>query len=200
MTAPPRLARPGGTREDDDAGLVAASLDDAEQFTAVYDRHFAAVYRYVAGRLGRDAADDVVAETFLAAFRRRAAFDPGRGAVRPWLFGFATKLIAQHRRVETRRYRALARLGPEPDPGGHEDSVTTSVTAERMQPALARALAGLSRKDRDVVLLKALGQLTHEEIATVLGIPYGTVGSRLNRARRRLRAELPAHEIDTEGA
>ncbi|WP_067451371.1 RNA polymerase sigma factor [Actinomadura macra] len=198
MTAPPHLAQPGGTREDD-AGLVAASLRDAELFTAVYDRHFPAVYRYVAGRLGREVADDVVAETFLAAFRRRATFDPSRGDVRPWLFGFATKLIAQHRRVETRRYQALARLGPEPDPGGHEDSVAASVTAERMQPALARALAALSRKDRDVVLLKALGQLSHEEIAAVLGIPYGTVGSRLNRARRKLRADLPPDAFDTEG-
>ncbi len=70
------------------------------------------------------------------------------------------------------------------------------MSAERLQPSLARALAGLSRKDRDVVLLKALAQLSHEEIAAVLGIPYGTVGSRLNRARGKLRAALPAH---TEG-
>ncbi|MBT2206711.1 RNA polymerase sigma factor [Actinomadura sp. NEAU-AAG7] len=189
MTAPPELAEPEAAR--DDAALLAASLQDGEEFTALYDRYFPAVYRYVAGRLGREAADDVVAETFLAAFRRRAAFDPARGAVRPWLYGIATNLIAQHRRTETRRYQALARIGTEPDQTGHEDRVASSVTAERLQPHLARALAGLSRKDRDVVLLKALGQLGNEEIAAVLGVPYGTVGSRLNRARRKLRADLP---------
>jgi RNA polymerase sigma-70 factor (ECF subfamily) len=189
VTAPPETA-------PTDAELLAASVRDGDRFTAVYDRHYAGVHRYVAGRLGPQAADDVVAETFLTAFRRRAAFDPSRGDVRPWLFGIATNLIAQHRRTETRRYRVLAKVGADRDPGGHDDRVAASVSAERLQPSLARALAALSRKDRDVVLLKALAQLTHEEIADVLGIPYGTVGSRLSRARRKLRAALPA---PTEG-
>ncbi|WP_067486307.1 RNA polymerase sigma factor [Actinomadura hibisca] len=184
MTAPPDLAAPA------DEELVAASLHDPESFTAVYDRHYPAVYRYVAGRLGTQAADDVAAETFLIAFRRRATFDPVKGALRPWLFGIATTQIGQHRRAETRRYQALSRVGAEPDAAGHEERVLASVTAERLQPKLARALAKLSRKNRDVVLLSALGQLTHEEIAAALGIPYGTVGSRLSRARRTLRAAL----------
>ncbi|MFD0683632.1 RNA polymerase sigma factor [Actinomadura fibrosa] len=192
MTAPPDVDAADRVRDDDrdDAALVAASVRDADRFTAVYDRHFAGVHRYVAGRLGPQAADDVVAETFLSAFRRRASFDPAKGQVRPWLFGIATNLVAQHRRAETRRYRALARVAPAPDDGGHEDRVAATVTAERMQPRLASALAALSRKDRDVVLLVALAQLTHEEVAAVLGIPYGTVGSRLSRARRKLRAAL----------
>ncbi|GAA2130241.1 RNA polymerase sigma factor [Actinomadura napierensis] len=185
MTAPPDTA-------PTDAELLTASVRDGDRFTAVYDLHYADIHRYVAGRLGPQAADDVVAETFLAAFRRRTSFDPSRGAVRPWLFGIATNLIAQHRRTETRRYRVLARVGVDRDPGGHDDRVATSVSAESLQPSLARALAGLSGKDRDVVLLKALAQLSHEEIADVLGVPYGTVGSRLNRARRKLRAALPA--------
>ncbi|MEV5568958.1 RNA polymerase sigma factor [Spirillospora sp. NPDC052269] len=186
MTVPPETALT-------DAELLATSVRDGDLFTAVYDRHYADIHRYVAGRLGPQTADDVVAETFLAAFRSRAAFDPSRGSVRPWLFGIATNLIAQHRRTETRRYRALAQLGAEPDPGGHEDRVAASVSAEGLQPSLARALAALSRKDRDVVLLKALAQFSNQEIADVLGIPSGTVGSRLNRARRKLRAALPAH-------
>lgn len=182
--------------EIDDTALIAASLDDPERFTAVYDRHFPAVYGYVAGRLGAQAADDVVAETFLAAFRRRASFDPARGGVRPWLFGIATTLVAQHRRVETRRYRTFARLGAEPETGGHEDRVVRAVAAAGRRPDLARALARLSRKERDVVLLVALADLKHEEIAAVLGIPYGTVGSRLNRARRKLRAALSLTDGD----
>lgn len=174
--------------------LIAASIRDPDRFTAVYDRYYAVVYRYVAGRLGPQVADDVAAETFLVAFRRRERFDPERGELRPWLFGIATKLVAQHRRAETRRYQALARVGADPSEAGHEERVVTWVTAEGMQPQLARALAALSAKERDVVLLVALGDLGHEEIAAALDIPYGTVGSRLNRARRKLRAAL-----DTEG-
>ncbi|RFU36631.1 RNA polymerase sigma factor [Actinomadura logoneensis] len=189
MTAPPDTA-------PTDAELLATSVRDGDRFSTVYDRHYADIHRYVAGRLGPQAAEDVVAEVFLAAFRGRAAFDPARGSVRPWLYGIATNLIGQHRRTETRRYQALAQVPPDRHPDGHEDRVAASVSAERLQPSLARALAGLSGKDRDVVLLKALSQLTHEEIADVLGIPYGTVGSRLNRARRKLRAALPA---PTEG-
>ncbi|MES9538032.1 MULTISPECIES: RNA polymerase sigma factor [unclassified Actinomadura] len=188
------MTAPTETERVDDEALLASSVRDGDRFTAVYDRHFADVHRYVAGRLGPQTADDVVAETFLAAFRRRAAFDPARGTVRPWLFGIATNLIAQHRRAETRRYRALAKVGADRDPGGHEDRVAARVTAEGMQPRLARALGGLSRKDRDVVLLVALSGLTHAEVAEALGVPYGTVGSRLNRARGKLRAAL-----DTEG-
>ncbi|MCP2337759.1 RNA polymerase sigma factor [Actinomadura rupiterrae] len=186
MTAPPAV--------DDDAGIVAASLAEPERFTGVYDRHHAAVYRYVHGRLGPQAADDVAAETFLTAFRRRADFDPARGALRAWLFGIATRLVAQHRRTEERRYRALARLGPDRPHGGHEDRVAAAVDAGLVKPELAAALRGLSAKERDVVLLVALADLTHEEVAAALGIPYGTVGSRLNRARRKLRAALDSPE------
>lgn len=197
---PPKPPEPTGT-DAGDAEAVARSRAEPDAFTAVYDRHFAAIHRYVAGRLGPQVADDVAAETFLTAFRRRERFDSARGTVRPWLFGIATNLIAQHRRTETRRYRALARTGVEPVQGSHEDRVVDSVSAERLQPRLARALAALSRKERDVVLLAALIELSHEEIAQALGIPYGTVASRLNRARRKLRAALDLEgTIDLEGS
>ncbi|MFI0448095.1 RNA polymerase sigma factor [Actinomadura sp. 6N118] len=174
----------------EDARLISESLHDPERFTAVYDRHYTVIYRYVAGRLGSQQADDIAAETFLAAFRRRKSFDGGKGSLRSWLFGIATKLVSQHRRAETRRYQALAKVGADPALGSHEERVVTWVTAEGLQPQLARALAALSAKERDVVLLVALSELGHDEVAAALGIPYGTVGSRLNRARRKLRAAL----------
>ncbi|MFC4912434.1 RNA polymerase sigma factor [Actinomadura gamaensis] len=186
MTAPPDV--------DDDARIVAASLAEPERFTGVYDRHYAAVYRYVHGRLGPQPADDVAAETFLTAFRRRADFDPARGALRAWLFGIATRLVAQHRRTEERRYRALSRLGADRPHGGDEDRVASAVDAQVIKPELAAALRALSAKERDVLLLVALADLSHDEVAVALGIPYGTVGSRLNRARRKLRAALTLPE------
>jgi RNA polymerase sigma factor (sigma-70 family) len=70
-----------------------------------------------------------------------------------------------------------------PSVGSHEDRVVAKVAARRLLPQLLAALAGLSQGERDVVLLVALGQLSHEEVAQALGISAGTVGSRLSRAR-----------------
>jgi DNA-binding CsgD family transcriptional regulator len=77
---------------------------------------------------------------------------------------------------------ALARTGAEPPSEGHENRVISAVTAERLQPQLARALTRLSRGERDVILLVALSELSREEVSEALGISYGTVGSRLSRA------------------
>jgi RNA polymerase sigma factor (sigma-70 family) len=162
----------------------------AGDFADVYERYFADIHRYIAGRLGRDVADDIAADTFVIALRKYGGFDAGRGPVRAWLYGIATNLVAQHRRAEQRRYRALARARPEQAADGHEDRVVSRVAAEGMLPRLARALTGLSQKERDVLLLVALADLSHQEVSQALGIPYGTVGSRLNRARVKIRATL----------
>ena len=172
------------SRENDGAAV--------QDFAAIYERYFVEIYRYIAGRLGRDVADDLAAETFLVAYRKRDRLDPARGHVRPWLYGIATILVGQHRRQETRRYRALARAGGRMPASaeGHDDRVADAVAAERVGDQLATALAGLSQGDRDVLLLVAISELSHQEIALALDIPYGTVGSRLNRARRELREAL----------
>ena len=178
-----------------DEQVLARSLGQPEAFGELYGRHFAAVYRYVAGRLGPDAADDLAAETFLTAFRHRARFDPARGTVRPWLFGLATNLVAQHRRAESRWYAALARVGADPLSApatrpSDEDRIADRVAAAQARPALAAALARLPARDRDALLLVAVGDLSYAEAAFALGIAEGTVGSRLTRARRAIIAAL----------
>ncbi|WP_326824547.1 RNA polymerase sigma factor [Streptosporangium sp. NBC_01756] len=179
------------TREEvSDAQLVHWFRADPELFTAVYDRYFRDIYLYVAGRMDVQAGEDIAAETFCLAFRDRDRFDPARGGLRPWLFGIATNLMARHRRQETRHYRALARVSAEPEAGGHEDSVVDSVAAQRMKPQLAKALATLNKGERDVITLVSLGQLTHQEVAEALGVSYGTVGSRLSRARKKINDSL----------
>jgi RNA polymerase sigma-70 factor (ECF subfamily) len=110
--------------------------------------------------------------------------------VRSWLYGIATNLIRRNGRDEERRYRAMARIPDEPSDAGHDERVVVRLSAERIRGELAVALAVLPARDRDVLLLMALGGLDHHEIAAALGIPYGTVCSRLNRARRKVRAAL----------
>src|SRR5215218_10758147 len=100
-----------------DAELVTRSLEEPEHFAALFDRHAAAVHRYLGRRVG-DLADDLLSETFLIAFRRRAAYRPERVEVRPWLIGIATNLVHGHGRTDRRRYRALARPAAEPEPTG----------------------------------------------------------------------------------
>lgn len=169
-----------------DMDIVAGFRRDPERFTAVHDRYFRDIYRYVAGRLDVQVAEDIASETLCVAFRQRDRFDPQQGSLRGWLFGIATNLVAQHRRKEARRYKALARAGTDPAVGSHEDRVLTAVTAWRMRPQLAKALTTLSTGERDVVLLVALAELTYDEVAEALGISQGTVGSRLSRARKKL--------------
>jgi len=94
-------------------------------FAGVYERFFADIHRYIAGRLGPDVADDIAADTFVIALRKYGSFDAGRGPVRGWLFGIATNLVAQHQRAEQRRYRALRRAGVGELAGGHEDRVVS---------------------------------------------------------------------------
>ena len=180
---------PGGPGLADDATVIAESLAEPDRFAVLFDRHAPLIHRY-AGRWGPQAADDVVAETFLAAFRRRASYDLRYRDARPWLYGIATNLISQHRREEVRQVRLRQAAVPELDHPGHGDRVVADVTAGAMRGLLAAALAGLSAGDRDVLLLIAWEQLTYDETAHALGIPVGTVRSRLNRARGVARAAL----------
>jgi RNA polymerase sigma factor (sigma-70 family) len=178
-----------------DAELIAASLGDPEQFAALFDRHATAVHRYLGRRVG-ELADDLLSETFLIAFRRRAAYRPERVDVRPWLVGIATNLVHGHARAERRRYRALARAAAEPEVTGADPGDSTDrLAAEALRGPLAGALAGLKARDRDALLLLAWGQLGYEEIAAVLDVPVGTVRSRLNRARRQTRVALDAASL-----
>ncbi|MEL5956594.1 RNA polymerase sigma factor [Streptomyces sp. NPDC047917] len=180
MTGPP--ASP-----DDDAEVIAQSLEEPEIFAGLYDRHAPDIHRYAARRLGEGAADDITADTFLIAFRTRRRFDRSRRSARPWLYGIAANLIGKHRRSEERGLRALARTGQDPVAASWSDRCDDRIAA---RAPLAAALAALSPGDRHVLLLVAWADLGYQEVAQALGIPLGTVRSRLNRARRRVRAAL----------
>jgi RNA polymerase sigma-70 factor (ECF subfamily) len=172
-----------------DAAAFERSVAQPQVFTVIFDRYYRPVYGYLSRRAGRTIADDLAAETFIRAFERRAAYDSAAERALPWLLGIALNLLAHHRRSEARQFRALAdssRLGAarSVEPGDAGDPETTQ-----------RLLAGLEQLDdydREALLLYAWGELKYREIAEVLGIPVGTVRSRLNRARRKLRESLEA--------
>jgi RNA polymerase sigma factor (sigma-70 family) len=174
----------------DDGEAIAGSVEDPEQFAVVFRRHALDIQRYVVRRLGASVADDVVAETFLTAFRLRATYQRGRRDARPWLYGIATNLIGHHRRAEIRQYRALARTGIDPVAEPFTEHVDARVSARGESPRLAAALAKLPAGHRDALLLVAWGELTYDQVAVALGVPVGTVRSRLSRARSALRQAL----------
>lgn len=189
MTPPSDDAASSG-QDPDDADVVERSRGDPEQFAVLFDRHAGEIHRYIRRRLGREAADDLVGETFLTAFRKRQRYDTTHRDARPWLYGIATNLVGLHRRSEARKYRALLRHGFDPVTEGHADDVTSDVTAQSMRRQLADALGRLSTVDRDVLLLFAWQDLSYEQIGEALDIRVGTVRSRLNRARRKVRTAL----------
>jgi RNA polymerase sigma-70 factor (ECF subfamily) len=176
-----------------DGVIIAESVGEPELFSAVFRRHAPDLHRYVLRRLGADAAEDVVAETFLTAFRLRARYQADRPDARPWLYGIATNLIGRHRRDEVRQYRALARTGVDPVTESFAEQAEARVSASGESKRLAAALAGLPAGQRDALLLVAWGGLSFDEAAQALGVPPGTARSRIGRARARLRQALAEH-------
>jgi RNA polymerase sigma-70 factor (ECF subfamily) len=176
--------------EPDDAAVIRASLRAPEQFAVIFDRHAPHIYRYLARRLGRQVADDLLSETFVAAFGNRGRYDTSRRDARPWLYGIASKVIGQRRRDEVRELRLRLAAASNAVEDCHAERVCAAETARSTRAALVDALAELSAGDRDVLLLIAWEQLTYEEVAAALRIPVGTVRSRLNRARRLVRQAL----------
>jgi len=146
---------------------------------AMFDKHARDLLRYATQRVGQSHAEDIVAQTFLTAYEQRQRFDASRGDLLPWLYGICTNLLRRHRRDEIRALKALAatRSSDVDPPSGENVDV-------------ARALASLSRRQRDVLLLHAIAGLEYAEVAAALGIPLGSVRSALHRARAKVRAAI----------
>lgn len=180
-----------------DEDLLVESLAMPERFAAIFDRYAPVVHGYLSRRVGV-LADDLVSETFLVAFRGRTGYAPDRAPVRAWLFGIATNLVRRHARDEERRYRAYGRAAGHTESTTELSEVAGRVDAQALRGELAGALAALACEDRDVLLLWTYPQLSYAEIAAALGIPVGTVRSRLHRARGKVRNRLGDRWLTTE--
>ncbi|MGW2932123.1 RNA polymerase sigma factor [Streptomyces sp. NPDC001156] len=163
---------------------------DSSAFAELFDSYARAVYNH-AFRLTADwsAAEDVMAATFMEAWRLRDKVEPEGGSLRPWLLGIATN-TARNQYRSNRRYRAAAAAAAAAEPvvPDHADEVADRVDDRRRLVTALTALAALRRPEREVITL-CLGEgLDYEAAAEALGIPVGTVASRLSRARKKLRA------------
>ena len=170
-----------------DSDIIGRSLEAPEAFSEIFESYVRPVGGYLRRRVGADAVDDTLSETFLVAFRRRSSFDRRADSALPWLLGIATRVAKSHRAAEARQWRSF-----EASAGAaqhvehvHADS-DERLDADAAVMALAPRIAALSPRDRDTLLLYAWADLTYEQIAEALGVPVGTVRSRLNRVRRKL--------------
>jgi len=177
--------------DESDAALIAASLDEPVWFGTIFDRHATVLHRYLVRRLGPDEAESMVGEVFRIAFEKRHTYDLVRPMARPWLYGIATNLVAKHRRREARRMHAVARLAAQRlPPVDDADQVSAAVDAAERWQRVAQALTSLSEPERDALVLHVWEALSYDDVAAALGVPVGTVRSRIHRARRRL------HELE----
>lgn len=176
-----------------DAALIAEAERTPSLFGVVFDRHFEAIHRYLERRAGRDIADDLAGQVFCLAFEQRHRFQPLHDTARPWLYGLATNLLLKHWRHSARERQAFARLAIATTPAENDAAAADDrIDAAQQGNLLRAALNRMPPADLDVVLLIAWEDLSYDEVATALGIPEGTVRSRLHRARRVIRRHLEA--------
>ena len=169
-----------------DGEVIGRSLGEPEAFGLIYDRHAPTLLRFLGRRVGARVAEGLVGELFRIAFERRETFDASRANALPWLYGIGSNVLLKHRRAEARRLRASARMlaaGPAVD----RRASAAALDARVLFPRVADAIETLPDPEREALLLFAWEELPYEAVADALGLPIGTVRSRLNRARARLR-------------
>lgn len=165
--------------------------DERARFEALFTQHYAAVVRYAVRRVGADAAQEIVADTFLTAWRRRAEVpEPPL----PWLYGTARRLVANERRRRARADRLGTRVQLNARAGAGDPA---DLVPEQLR--VRAALETLAETDQEVLRLTEWEQLTPAEIGAVLGCSTGAAKVRLHRARRRFAraiAQRPDRRID----
>ena len=168
---------------------------DADSVRSMYDEHAASVFAYLARRVGRELAADLLAETFRVAIESLPNFDPSRGNEKAWLFGISTNLLRRHWRTERRRLLALERSASMSEQHidpllGMAEGVAQRVDAETDAARLLAAVVDLPADDRDLLLRSGWERLNSTQIGQALGVPPATVRSRLYRIRADLRTTI----------
>jgi RNA polymerase sigma factor (sigma-70 family) len=187
---------------ESDASLWERSrAGDAVAFGQLFDRHGRAIYNFCFRRTADwSAAEDLASATFLHAWRRRSEVSVQPGSELAWLYGIALNLTRRHARGLSRLIAGRRRLPPlEPVPD-HADDVASRLDDARLVRSTLELVEDLRQDDQDVLFLCVWAGLSYEEAATALGVPVGTVRSRLSRARARLNARLARRSDPLLGA
>lgn len=198
-TPPGKRTLMGMDRTDRELWDDAAQGSDAA-FAELFDRHHRAVYNYCFRRTANWAlAEDLMSATFLEAWRRRDEVRLSADSLRPWLLGVATNLLRNDIRSRRRRARAVARIsGSSSLDDAVADDVAARVDDQRRMAELLDAIGELPAEQQEVVALVAWAELSYQEAALALGVPVGTVKSRMSRARRALMEPGDASGHDTD--
>jgi RNA polymerase sigma-70 factor (ECF subfamily) len=179
-----------GPERRSDAEYLVRSLSEPQEFSVLYTRHSPAVFRFLARQTSRQAAEDLLAEVFLTAFRIRERYDSSAPDARAWLLGIAANVARHHHRSETRLMRLRLRVSHRIDMTSSDDlRIEHRLDAEATLPQVEAALTELTPSHREVLLLCAF-DLNYEEMAKALDVPVGTIRSRLSRARTQMRELL----------
>jgi RNA polymerase sigma factor (sigma-70 family) len=166
---------------------------DPDAFGMLFDEYARAVYN-LGFRLTANwsAAEDVVSLTFLEAWRLRARIDPVGESLQPWLLGIAVNVCRNLARAARRHQAAVSRIPPPPAVPDFAEELAGRLDDAAQLHQIAEALSALRRGEREVIALCVWSGLDYTAAAAALGVPVGTVRSRLSRARRRLRKLVPA--------
>ena len=176
---------------DEGTLLARARHGDEAAFSLLFARHERAVYRYAAYICGRDGADDVVQDTFLAILRQRERIDVPTGALLGYLLGIARRVALKRLTVQDARDEVqLQALDVQDTVAGSQLTALDALTRREANEVVRAAIHSLPLVYREVVALCDLQELDYACAADVLQVPIGTVRSRLHRARALLAAKL----------
>ena len=175
-----------------------ARARNQEWFRAMYHENYRPLLAYARRRVDWSTAEEVVADTFLTAWRRRD--DVPEGQERPWLFGVARNTIRNATRTLGRQRAVREKLRGLPEPGPDDPSSADSSTeaADGRAAVLRAALDSLAEADREVLMLVAWEELSYAEIGQMLGLTPNAVAIRVHRARKRFAKQVDRHSADQE--
>lgn len=176
-----------------DNRIIKASLKDPSAFSILYDQYAPLVASYLIRRAGVQAAEDLLAETFTVAFEKRTTYKTNKyPEAKGWLFGIAHNVLRRYLRDLQRQQKAHHKLGNviQLTTKDEHARVENQLAARQQLSAVDAAMNHLKPADRTTLELYAYGDLTYQQVSEALGIPVGTVQSRLNRARRILDTQL----------
>jgi len=173
----------------DEHRLVAQAVDDPQAFAAIYNHYFPRIFTYIRYRVDEDqTADDLTAFVFHRAISHLHKYQSDRALLSAWLFGIARNAVGNHHRRQRRWLWLPLSFATERSDDALQPEET--ILRDEAQEQLLRAVSNLSDRERDLIALKFVSEMSNREIAQLTHLTESNVGVILHRALHRLRIEL----------